>query len=219
MEEANFVLLWKEHYEKIDQSLAINKQLLKEATNQKAQSALRSVIWLKSGGIVIGILYLILLAAALFVAFVHYSGAANYFIISIGAIFLINLKALFDYIKHIIWINNIDYDGSITVIQQQLTKLQLSMYRHTRVMFLQLPFWTTFYLNGNWFPQTVGWGYVVIQLLVTGLFTYWAYWFYKNLRVQNAHKKWVQMIIKGAGEKRVAKALAFYNEIEQFKLE
>ena len=30
MEETNFVLLWKEQYEKIDQSLVINKQLLKE---------------------------------------------------------------------------------------------------------------------------------------------------------------------------------------------
>ena len=140
MEETNFVLLWKEHYEKIDQSLTINKRLLRETTNQKAQSALRGVIRFKTVGIVAGVLYLALLGALLFIAFVNYSAAANYFIVSIGAIFLINVKALTDYIKHIVWINRIDLSGSITAIQQQLTKLQLSTYRHTRVMFLQLPF-------------------------------------------------------------------------------
>jgi len=31
MEETNFVLLWKEHYEKIDQALALNKQILKRS--------------------------------------------------------------------------------------------------------------------------------------------------------------------------------------------
>ena len=44
MEETNFVLLWKEHYEKIDQSLAINKRLLKELLHQKAGTAVRSLI-------------------------------------------------------------------------------------------------------------------------------------------------------------------------------
>lgn len=219
MEETNFVLLWKEHYEKIEQSLAINKQLLKETTHQKAKSVLRSVIRVKSGGIVGALLYLALLGDGLYLAFSHYSAATNYFIISIGAIFLINLKALFDYIKHITLINRIDYSGSITAIQQQLTRLQLSMYQHARMMFLQLPFWTTFHLSSDWFPQTVGWGYVVIQVLGTGLFTWLAYWFYKNLTVQNAHKKWVSMIIKGIGEKQIAKALEFYDELEQFKLE
>jgi lysylphosphatidylglycerol synthetase-like protein (DUF2156 family) len=219
MEETNFVLLWKEHYQKIDQSLTINKRLLRETTNQKAQSALRALIRFKAGGIVAAVLYLALLGAVLVVAFVNYSAAANYFIVSIGAIFLINVKALADYIKHIIWINRIDYSGSISAIQQQLTKLQLSTYQHTRVMFLQLPFWTTFFLSSKWFPQTVGWGYIVIQVLVTGLFTLLAYWLYKNITVQNAHKKWVRILINGSGEKRVAKALEFYHEIEQFQLE
>lgn len=219
MEETNFVLLWKEHYNKIDQSLTINKRILRETTNQKVQSALRGVIRFKTGGIIAAVLYLALLAALLFIAFYNYSAAANYFIVSIGAIFLINVKALADYIKHIIWINRIDLDGSITAIQQQLTKLQLSMYRHTRIMFLQLPFWTTFYLSSKWFPQTVPWEYIIIQVLVTGLFTYLAYWLYKNLTVQNAHKKWVRTLINGSGGKRIMKAMEFYNEIEQFKLE
>lgn len=217
MEETNFVLLWKEQYEKIDQSLAINKQLLKEVITQKAESALQSLTRFKTRGIIGAIIYLILLGIVLFYAISNYSSAANYFIISMGAIFLINVKALYDYIKHLIWTNNIDYNGSITVIQGELTELQLSILRHSRFMVLQFPFWTTFYLSDKWFPNSVSWGYIVFQFLLTASFTYLAYWLYKNQTMENANKKWVKTLIEGSGGKSVMKAIAFYKDLENFK--
>ncbi len=217
MEETNFVLLWKEQYEKIDQSLAINKQLLKEIISQKAESALQSLIRLKAIGIAALVIYLILLGIVLFYAITHYSSAANYFIISIGIIFLINVKALFDYIKHLVWANNIVYDGSITEIQEKLTKLQLSILQHSRTMVLQFPFWTTFYLSDAWFPHSIGWGYIIFQILITGSFTFIAYWLYKNQTIQNVDKKWLKTLLQGSGGKSVMKALAFYKELEAFK--
>ena len=93
MEDANFIHLWKEQYEKIDQSLAINKQLLREVTSQKASSALQSLIRLKTRGIVAVVIYLIILGMVFFYAVTNYSSAANYFIVSMSLIFLINLKA------------------------------------------------------------------------------------------------------------------------------
>lgn len=217
MEDINFVLLWKEQYEKIDQSLAINQQLLKEVISQKAESALKSLIRFKTRGIVLAIIYLMLLGLVLFFAIFHYSSAANYFIFSMGSIFLINIKALYDYIKHLVWAQNIDYNGSITEIQGILTKLQLSILRHSRFMVLQLPFWTTFYLSDKWFPHSVSWGYIIFQFLLTASFTYLAYWLYKNQTVENVNKKWVMTLIEGSGGKSVMKAIAFYKEIEAFK--
>jgi hypothetical protein len=217
MEETNFVLLWKEYYEKIDQSLAINKQLLRETIDRKAQSALQSLIRLKTIGIIAFVIYLVLLGFVLFYAISHYSSAANYFIISMTAIFLINVRGLYDYIKHLVWTNNIDYDGSITEIQQKLTKLQLSIFKHSRVMVLQFPFWTTFFLSDKWFPQSAGAGYFVFQFLLTASFTYLAYWLYKNQTIANADKKWVKTLIAGSGGKAVRKALEFYKDIEKFK--
>lgn len=217
MEETNFVLLWKEQYEKIDQSLAINKQLLKEIISQKAESALQSLIRLKAIGIAALVIYLILLGIVLFYAITHYSSAANYFILSMAVIFLINVKALFDYIKHLVWANNIIYDGSITEIQEKLTKLQLSILQHSRTMVLQFPFWTTFYLSDAWFPHSMGWGYIIFQLLITGSFTFIAYWLYKNQTIENVDKKWLKTLLQGSGGKSVMKALAFYKELEAFK--
>ncbi|PZU79592.1 MAG: hypothetical protein DI529_17425 [Chryseobacterium sp.] len=217
MEETNFVLLWKEQYEKIDQSLAINKQLLKEVITTKTKSSLLSLIRIKAVGIIAAIIYLLVLGSMLFYAIVHYSSAANYFIVSMAAIFLINVKALYDYIKHLVWIDNIDYDGSVVKTQQKLVKLQLSIIRHTRFMFLQLPFWTTFFLSGSWFPAEVSWGYVIFQVLFTGLFTYFAYWLYKNITLQNLDKKWVRVLVNGSGGKYVNDAMKFNDEIEKFE--
>ncbi|MEO5591929.1 MAG: hypothetical protein ABIR15_17570 [Chitinophagaceae bacterium] len=217
MEETNFVLLWKEHYQKIDQSLAINQRLLKETISKKAESSLQSLIRFKARGIVIAIIYLILLGTVLFFAISHYLPAANYFIGSMGIIFLINIKALYDYIKHLVWANNINYDGSITEIQQKLSKLQLSIFKHSRIMVLQFPFWTTFFLSNKWFPHSVSWGYIIFQFLMTASFTWLAYWLYKNHTLANAHKKWVKILIGGSGGNAVMRAMDFYREIEEFK--
>ena len=217
MEETNFVLLWKEQYEKIDQSLTINRQLLKEVISQKAESTLQSLIRFKTRGIVAVVIYLLLLGILLFYAVTHYSSAANYFIISMAAIFVINLKALYDYIRHLILLRNINYDGSITEIQEKLSNLQQSIIYHIRFMVLQIPFWTTFQLSDKWFPHDVSWGYIIFQVLLTASFTYLAYWLYKNLTLENVNKKWVKGLIEGSGGKSVIKAIAFYKELETFK--
>ena len=217
MENTDFVLLWKEQHEKIEQSITLNRQLLKEVISQKAESALQSLIRFKARGIVIAVIYLILLGILLAYAVLHYSSKANYFIASFTIIFLINIKALFDYIKHLVWANNIDYRGSITEIQEKLAKLQVSILQHSRVMVLQFPFWTTFYLSDAWFPHSVGWGYMLFQCVLTGSFTYLAYWLYKNQTLANANNKIIKSLIAGSGGKSVMKAIAFYKEIEVYK--
>ncbi|MDX2046024.1 MAG: hypothetical protein SFU87_04520 [Chitinophagaceae bacterium] len=217
MEETNFVLLWKEHYEKIEASLAINKRLLLGALEDKAKSSLSSLKRLKTTGIILSVPYLLFLGALLFWAVTHYSPALFYFTFSVAAIFIINIKALADYIKHLVWVNNIGYDGSITNIQQRLNKLQLSIISHARIMCLQFPFFTTFYLSNKWFPHMVGWGYIVFQVALTGSFTLLSYWLYKNHKMESLNKKWFRKMIAGSGGRSVAKAIEFYREIEEFK--
>lgn len=72
--------MWKAQNEKIEQSLSINRKLLMETINQKAETSLRSLKRLN--------------------------------IVSFSAIFFINLRGFVDYIKHLTWANNIDYNGS-----------------------------------------------------------------------------------------------------------
>lgn len=217
MEDKDIISLWKTQNAKIERSLAINDLLLRETINLKAKSALEPLKRLKTLGIIAGMLWLIMLGHALFYAFTHYSAAGLYFMISASAIFMINLKAVSDYIRHLVMANDIDYNGSVTSIQQELSKLQLSIVQHARIMCIQLPFYTTFYLSSDWFPHSVGWGYIFFQVLLTGTFTFGAYWLYKNHTVENLDKKWMQRLIAGSGGKSVMEALKFYREVELFK--
>jgi hypothetical protein len=218
MSETDFILLWKEHYEKIDQSLAINKRLLKELLSEKANSVIRTLTRGKSLGIVAAIVYLLILGTTLSFAIAHYSSAANYFIVSIGAIFLINIKALYDYIRHLILINGIRYDDSVKTIQNRLGRLQWSLVRHCRIMVLQFPFWSTFFLSSAWFPRHTPPALIVTQIAVTALLTWVAYWLYRNLTLSNLNNFWIKIFISSVGGKEVVAAMGFYKELEELSV-
>lgn len=217
MENTALINIWKQQNAKIEKTLAINELLLKEVINDKARSSLKSLIKLKTAGIISFVLYILLLSYALVYALSNYSSAWNYFIVSISIIILVNVKGFADYVKHLVWINNINYNGSIMEIQQQLSRLQLSIINHAKTMCLQFPFYTTFYLTNKWFPQEVGFGYIIFQVMLTGSFTYFSYWLYKNHKPENLDKKWFRNMISGSGGKSVMQAMEFYKEMEEFK--
>ncbi|MBS1649966.1 MAG: hypothetical protein JSR09_09710 [Bacteroidetes bacterium] len=216
MENTELISIWKAQNAKIEKTLAINELLLKEVTNNKVKTSLKSLTTLKKAGIVAFILYILLLSYLLVYSISNYSSALNYFIVSITVITLVNIKGLADYIKHIVWANNVNYDGNIMEIQQQLSRLQLSIINHAKGMCLQIPFYTTFYLSNKWFPKDVGLGYIILQIIVTGLFVILAYWLYKNHKPENLDKKWFRNLIAGSGGKSVMKAMEFYKEMEDF---
>lgn len=219
MENSELINIWKAQNAKIEKTLAINKRLLKETIGRKAESALENLVRLKTAGIVAFVIYLILLGFVLFYAISNYSSASNYFIVSMSAITLINIKGFADYIKHLVWIKNINYDGSVVEIQKRLSKLQLSIINHSKIMILQFPFWTTFYLSNRWFPQDMGLSYMIFQISITSSFIYLTYWLYKNHKPENLSKKWFRNLIAGSGGKSVAKAIEFYKEMEEFEKE
>ncbi len=219
MEDKQLLSLWRMQNEKIEQSLNINRTLLLDTIQQKAKHSMGSLVRLKTLGIIAFVFYLYFLGYILYSCFQNYTEVSIYFMVSLSAIFLINLRGLVDYVKHLIWTNNINYEGNILEIQQELSRLQISIVEHTKIMILQLPFWTTLYLSEEWFPSMVSWKYMIFQGLLTGTMTFCAYWLYKNQNVENLDKKWYRSLIAGSGGKSVRKALEFYKEIEIFKKE
>jgi len=219
MENIELINIWKEQNVIIEKTLAINKRLLKESIDRKAESALKALAQLTTAGIIAFVFYLLLLGYALFYAISNYSSANNYFIVSVSAIALINLKGFADYIKHLVWTKNINYNGSVMEIQKQLSRLQLSIINHSKIMILQFPFFTTFYLSDRWFPQEVGLPYIIFQIIITGSFIYLTYWLYKVHKPENLNKKWFRNLMAGSGGKSVEKALEFYREMEEFEKE
>jgi hypothetical protein len=219
MDNTELIQLWKAQDAKLERALALNQLLLRETINQKAKSTLRPLLKFKTAGIIAFVFYLWFLGYGLYYGVANYSSAWNYFIVSVSAIMLINLKGFFDYIRHLYWTHHINYDGSVVEIQQQLSRLQLSIIDHSRTMCLQFPFFTTFYLSDTWFPSEVGWPYLFFQIIKTGAFIGLSYWLYKNHKPENLEKRWFRVMIDGSGGKSIAKAMAIYKEAERFKEE
>lgn len=217
MEQVNLEGLWQEQTSKIKQRLALNEQVLQQILGQKAASVTNKFKGFKIRGIIIALLYLFVVGSVLFYTAVHFDPSASYFMVSVAAIFLINVKVLADYIKHLVWANKVDFDGPVIAIQEQLAALELSLFSHARITILQLPFWTTFYLSPDWFPAGTSLGWIIFQVIITGLSIFITCWLYKNLRMQNAHKKWVRLLIEGAGGKSVYKAMAICQQIESYQ--
>ncbi len=217
MENAELINIWKMQNAKIEKALAVNEILFKEVINNKARNSLRPLARLKSAGVIAFVLYILFLGYGVFYAISNYSSAWNYFIVSVSIIALINIRGLTDYIRHLSWVNNINYNGSVMEIQQQLARLKLSIIQHSKIMCLQFPFYTTFYLSDKWFPAEVGIGYLLLQTVITGSLAYLSYWLYSQHKPENFEKKWFRKMLEGSGLTSVINAMDFYKELETFK--
>jgi Na+-driven multidrug efflux pump len=101
--------------------------------------------------------------------------------------------------------------------QEKLAGLQSSIIRTLRITWVQLPFWSTFFIS-NALIRNGGRQFLMIQIPITLFFTIVAIFLYRNITVENAEKKkWVKGMIRGSGIKSVSRAMDFMREIEDFK--
>jgi hypothetical protein len=212
MEDITLMNLWKAQEEKLGRTMRLNLFLLESMQKQKAQSKLKGLARIKTGAVILGIAYMLLLALL-----IYGNQFQNiYFSISLGAILLFNVLAVIIYIQHISLIRHIDYSQSITGAQEKLSRLQASTF-NTRFLFLQAPFYTTWFWSKE-MVAAAGPKFWLISVPVGLLLTILAIWLYKNLKPENMHKKWVSTFIKSNPEhKSIMEAQQFLNEIEEFK--
>ena len=212
MEDITLMNLWKAQEDKLDRTMKLNLFLLESVQKQKAQSKLKGLARIKTGAVILGIAYVLLLGLL-----IYGNQFQNiYFSISLGAILLFNVFAVVIYIQHISLIRQIDYSHSITNAQEKLSRLQASTFS-TRFLFLQAPFYTTWFWSAGMI-EAGGIKFWLISVPVGVLLTVLAIWLYRNLKPENLHKKWVSTFIKSNPEhKSIIEAQQFLNEIEEFK--
>ena len=124
--------------------------------------------------------------------------------------------ALIIYIYQLINIYKVDITDPILETQNRLANLKTSTLWITRILFLQLPVWTTFYWNismienGNWFLW-------IIQGIVTLSSAYIAIWLFFNIRYENRNKKWFKFIFNGKEWTPLMKSMELLEQIEDYK--
>ena len=152
MNENELKLLWQSATEKLESSLQVNKKNTDDITRLKAQNVLSSMKPIKIFTLVVGILWVIGLGIVLFNLFVNaYDKVSLFFLYSATTQVLLTAISVAVYVYQLVLINEIDFSGSVLTIQEKVSKLKISTLNVTRLLFLQLPVWTTFYWNEKMF--------------------------------------------------------------------
>ena len=213
MDDLQLQSIWNAYDKKLEKSLQLNIKLFESLQTDKAKSKLNALLSVKIIGIVLGILWVLFLGVL-----VYGTGFKNlYFTVSAGAILVFSAVGIATYIKHISLINQIDYTGSITNTQQKLAALQVSTINITRFLWLQMPFYTTFFWSPEWAASS-DFGFWFIAVPITLIFTLAALWLYKNISTENLHKAWMKkFMMMGVEYKYILVASNLLQEIADFK--
>ncbi len=218
MEDIELTSIWHAYDRKIEearllnmQSWALNLRMFETLQKDKAKSKLNRLATYKIVVAIFGIPWLLVLSVLLYGN--HFKNI--YFSGSVAMILLFTLAAIVFYTRQAIAISKINYSESITMTQQKLAALQTATVNSIRTVWLQLPFYTTWFWNAQWMRTDIK--FWLITFPITLLFTFFAIWLYRNINLKNADKKWFKFFVSGIEWTSLTKAMSFLEEIEDFK--
>ena len=195
------------------QSWVLNLQCFENLQKEKARSKLKSLITFKTLAVVLGILWVLFLGYLL-----YYSMEMSkvFFVISISAIILVTSVAIIVYLHHIALISKINKGENVLKAQETIARLKLSTIHITRILFLQTPFYCTFWWSTEMIVNKPA-AFWLISFPIALLFTFASFWLYKNINIKNAHKKWFKVLFNSPEWTSFVRANDFLEEIETFK--
>lgn len=218
MDDKDLQSLWQHADKQLQDAKLLNKQtwllqyqVFVTLQEQKAKKKLRGLILSKLLAVAIGIAYIWLIAGLLY----HYLDRPAV-VVCTSAIVLITSAVVIDYLIQLYLLYTFNFQETVIKSQKQISFVETSLIRSIRISFLQLPFYTFFYINQEVLREATirFWSF---QLFFTGAFTAIALFFYLNISPKNIHKKWVKKLIDDAGGQSLRKTMEFINEIEDYK--
>lgn len=215
MQDTELINLWKSYDKKLDENLSFNKKNAEQITKLKVQSLLASMRPLKIFTSIIGIVWV----GFVDILIINLFMVANpFFLISAIIQVLLTKLAIGIYLYQLILIHHIDISEPIVETQEKLAHLKSSTLWVARFLFLQLPVWTTFYLNESMLEDGNMFLYA-LQLIGTLSLTLMATWLFRNIKYDNRDKKWFQFLFSGAEWTPIIKSLEFTNDLKVFRNE
>ena len=216
MEDIEIINLWKSNDKKINETLLLNRKNAEEITKMKAQSFLSSMKPIKIFTVLVGILWVGIvgtIVANLFLFF--YDKMSPFFLYSAMLQVILTAIALIIYIYQTITIYQIDINDQILATQEKIVKLKSTTLLVTRILFLQLPVWTTFYWNNSMFENgnLFLW---ILQGIITISFTFVALWLFFNIKYENRNKKWFKLIFSGKEWIPLMNSMDLLSQIDEY---
>lgn len=217
MNEKELKSLWQSTNEKLESSLRVNKHNTENITRLKAQYVLVSMKPTKLFALTVGIIWVIGLGSFLGYLIINYLSNVNiFFLLSAIIQVLLTTFTIAVYVYQVDLISKIDFSEPVLAIQEKISKLKISTLNVTRLLFLQIPIWTTFYWNEKMFLAE-NWLLWIIQGIITISFTYVSLWLFFNIKYDNRNKKWFQLIFRGKEWQSILQSMELLNQIEQYQ--
>jgi len=214
--------IWKQYDQKLEearllnlQSWALNLQNFEMQQKQKVKSKLNKLVWQKLFLVIVGTVYVYVLFLLIYYSL---QWSKIFFIVSAASIAIITSIAIIVYIKQLFIINQINQTDSVVDAQKKISILQTGTLQITRILFLQAPFYCTWFLTTAMIAENPGKA-LFITLPVFLFFTWIAIFLYRNINYKNIHKKWFKILFSSPEWVSLIKSAAFLNEIDEFKKE
>jgi len=215
MEDAEILDLWKSYDKRLQESLVLNRQHAEDITKLKVQSFLASMRPRKQFTVLGGIIWVALIDLLIVKLFFI---ASPFFIISMGIQVLLTKVAIVVYLYQLMLLRQTDISEPILATQERIARLRSSTLWVTRLLFLQTPVWTTFFLSKQMFMTSNVW-LILLPIVITAIFTYAAVWLFLNIKYENRHKKWFRLIFSGKEWDPMMRSMELLDQISDYKKE
>jgi hypothetical protein len=219
MNELELKALWQTTNQKLEESFVISRKNSEDITRIKVHNFLGSMKPIKIFTLMVGILWVGIGAMALSAIYINaFSEANKFFLFSASLQVLLTAIALFIYVYQLIKIFGIELADTILETQRKMAQLKITSLWSARILFLQLPVWTTFWWNETMLRE---WNLLqwLIVMITTGSFTFLALWLFFNIRYENRNKKWFQLIFNGKEWTPLIKSMELLEQLDEFKTE
>jgi len=216
MNELEVKKLWQETNDKLEKTLARHQLNTKELFQLKSFHFISSMKPTKFFALFTGFLWVGLGVFILGNMFIYTLPETNkFFLFSASIQVFLTALALIIYLYQLITIYQVDISDPILKTQKRIASLKTSTLWVTRILFLQLPVWTTFWWNTKMFQEwnTFQW---VITGSITFVFTFLAVWLFINIKIDNKDKKWFKLIFTGKEWTPLMKAKNLLDQIESY---
>ena len=217
MNELELKELWRIANEKLEESFTINRQNTEDIARIKVYTSLSSMKPIKIFTLLVGILWVGLGAIILSHIYLYaFSEANKFFLVSASVQVVLTAIALWIYLYQLIKIYEVNSYDPILETQEKLAQLRISTLWSARILFLQLPVWTTFWWNETMFTD---WNLFqwILTAVVTVSFTYVSIWLFLNIKYKNRNKKWFQLIFSGKEWTPLMKSMELLEQVEEYK--
>jgi hypothetical protein len=215
MNDTDLKYLWQIGNEQIAISQKSDKSSLDNLTKRNVSHFLSSMKPIKIFTLLVGLLWVLGIGYVLLKLTINaYDQVSLYFLYSAYFQVMLTAMAVIIYIIQLSTLYSIDFNKPIVILQKTLIKLKASTLNVTKILILQLPFWTTFYWNESMFKNGTL-PLFILQGAVTISFTYLSLWLFFHLKFENADKWWFKLLLQGKEWEPLITSINILNEMEE----